>query len=1194
MANNDSFFDLELGDNLSTHLRKFSEITDKKEAAAALDEQILAYRNEARSVSWAKKVIDLREEVMAGYTELLVFSKEKDTLVALYNEANAYLAKLSQDKINAAKQTLDKLEKAKRTVTWCGKVEELWDEVSSWTKAEQSSSGCKARLEDLMQEFDPIREADALDDAVAKLEKVKNKDEAWCDKVDALAPKFNSSFAKYITCEEAYKVLQKQAVDVRRAPIVEEYSQAIATIGTKETNDTLVRLYRRLDKEREMLDFSLSAYIRDFDLSWKKVKDKVDAYEKAKQAAADHHANLRQTFKQYLYREEEDGSIFIGRYKGEEEVVTLPEGVREIGAGAFAGNDTLTELNLPDSLEKIGEGAFSDCSSLAFVSFGAGLLRVEAEAFFACTALTSISLPRSVQFVGDKAFANCTKLGRFSPLSSKCTTGADYLKNTLYLKRQIEEEQARAEAELEEQAQKIDNKINQLDEMSRSKTWIRLLGQVREEVNGLPSNVSVRLRSLHLLEKMEQEAERFKETAKLDERIENVAEENRTESWCKKVKTLYNTVIKGNFPCANLPLLKSIYEESIQLEKDLKQAEADEKLRKAKEAEAKAQEDANAFDNMVLAASHMKRNTAWETKLQECVKAEQNLTSAAKGKATKLNLLQEMRDEFAAIKEQEAAKKKAALAARKKKEQRKENFKTFVRIAWPYLLCLAVAGVGLLLRGHWLCYALTGLAAGGAWMALSFVMTEEMDYGAKSLIRLLMFFLGLGGMIALCCLSRQWTIFAIAFSLCFDISYIVAVAMDDYDIDYEGFSILAPIVLCIATVIFVLVLSFAWGFQDYRIKDGVLKDYNVRGEVVAIVPDGVTAIGTNAFYDVDRIEKVILPDSVTEIGYDAFAMCDNLKEIVYGDNVVKIDSHAFRGNTFTSVYVPAEITDISFLDNMKAEEIIISEENETFHFEGDAIIETQINRLYKAGKDGSIPAGITAIAPYAFSNVSADAHIVIREGVTTIDAYTFSRAKVASITLDGSVETIKKNAFENCTATKLYLGASIQKIEAGALIRCSVEDLTVPFIGTIPNSTGDNFGMIFSGDNAISGTYKDDNGNRIPDELKKVTVLSGNIYAKAFKKVKNVETIVVLGASRIEAQAFYDCRSLTTLYLSADVESLGAEMLWANKEVTLNLYYGGTEAEWEAVEKFQKTGITWAWDYGKGDVKVSFNHEVPN
>ena len=30
MANNDSFFDLELGDNLSRHLRKFSEITEKK------------------------------------------------------------------------------------------------------------------------------------------------------------------------------------------------------------------------------------------------------------------------------------------------------------------------------------------------------------------------------------------------------------------------------------------------------------------------------------------------------------------------------------------------------------------------------------------------------------------------------------------------------------------------------------------------------------------------------------------------------------------------------------------------------------------------------------------------------------------------------------------------------------------------------------------------------------------------------------------------------------------------------------------------------------------------------------------------------------------------------------------------------------------------------------------------------------
>ena len=196
MANNDSFFDLELGDNLSRHLRKFSEITDKKEAAAALDEQILAYRDEARSVSWANAVIDLREEVMRGYTELLVFSKEKDTLTALYNEAKAYLEKLSADKINRAKAELDRLEKAKRTVAWCGKVEDLSDEIQSWTKAEQTSSGCRVRIEELLGETDGIRAADELDEAVAKLEKAKTKDEAWCDKVDALAPKFKSSYAR--------------------------------------------------------------------------------------------------------------------------------------------------------------------------------------------------------------------------------------------------------------------------------------------------------------------------------------------------------------------------------------------------------------------------------------------------------------------------------------------------------------------------------------------------------------------------------------------------------------------------------------------------------------------------------------------------------------------------------------------------------------------------------------------------------------------------------------------------------------------------------------------------------------------------------------------------------------------------------------------------------------------------------------
>ena len=157
-------------------------------------------------------------------------------------------------------------------------------------------------------------------------------------------------------------------------------------------------------------------------------------------------------------------------------------------------------------------------------------------------------------------------------------------------------------------------------------------------------------------------------------------------------------------------------------------------------------------------------------------------------------------------------------------------------------------------------------------------------------------------------------------------------------------------------------------------------------------------------------------------------------------------------------------------------------------------------------------------------------------------------------------------------------------------------NLTIPFIGIRRNSPGDNFGAIFGNGTNWNYSYKDAHKNRIPTDLKKVTVLSGDIYDGAFDEVKSIETIIVLGASKIGVEAFHYCDKLTTLYLSSTVEELGEAMLLAGKSVTLNIYYEGTEAEWEMINKYVHDSnlVHFSWDYGKGTVKVSFNHEIPN
>ncbi len=72
---------------------------------------------------------------------------------------------------------------------------------------------------------------------------------------------------------------------------------------------------------------------------------------------------------------------------------------------------------------------------------------------------------------------------------------------------------------------------------------------------------------------------------------------------------------------------------------------------------------------------------------------------------------------------------------------------------------------------------------------------------------------------------------------------------------------------------------------------GILTKYKGKAKVVT-VPDGVVRIGSRAFDNNHRIEKVILPDTVTSIGRSAFRFCDKLK-VVEANNLELLEEEAF-------------------------------------------------------------------------------------------------------------------------------------------------------------------------------------------------------------------------------------------------------------------------------------------------------------
>ena len=107
--------------------------------------------------------------------------------------------------------------------------------------------------------------------------------------------------------------------------------------------------------------------------------------------------------------------------------VTLPKGVTEIGASAFANSRVLTKVNYPSTCTKIGDSAFSGCTALGNVTIPGTIKTIGSSAFKGCIGLTNLKFSDGITSIGTSAFEGCTGLTQVYLLESMWDTGT--LKN---------------------------------------------------------------------------------------------------------------------------------------------------------------------------------------------------------------------------------------------------------------------------------------------------------------------------------------------------------------------------------------------------------------------------------------------------------------------------------------------------------------------------------------------------------------------------------------------------------------------------------------------------------------------------------------------------------------------------------------------------------------------------------------------
>lgn len=96
----------------------------------------------------------------------------------------------------------------------------------------------------------------------------------------------------------------------------------------------------------------------------------------------------------------------------------IPEGVTTIGASAFGGCSSLTEIHIPGSVTLIDAWAFMDCSGLIAVTIPSSVSFIGNVAFNGCTGLSSITVERETPPTLDNGVFDNTSIPVYVPCGS--------------------------------------------------------------------------------------------------------------------------------------------------------------------------------------------------------------------------------------------------------------------------------------------------------------------------------------------------------------------------------------------------------------------------------------------------------------------------------------------------------------------------------------------------------------------------------------------------------------------------------------------------------------------------------------------------------------------------------------------------------------------------------------------------------
>jgi hypothetical protein len=259
-----------------------------------------------------------------------------------------------------------------------------------------------------------------------------------------------------------------------------------------------------------------------------------------------------------------------------------------------------------------------------------------------------------------------------------------------------------------------------------------------------------------------------------------------------------------------------------------------------------------------------------------------------------------------------------------------------------------------------------------------------------------------------------------------------------------------------------------------------------------VIPEDVTAIGNDAFWGRWGMEKMPIPESVTSIGSCAFAYCISLESITLPSALERIEGSAFTNSALKNIILPASLTSLgqeAFRECENLESVVIGnglEEIPDNCFKGcKSLVTVNFGKVKKIGWDAFNSTGLT------------------------------------NLVLPATVKEVGDGAFGCSPISTLDLG-QVEKIGAGAFMSTGVEELYVP--ATLTELGIEGFSWNFT--------------------MKKVTFQEGctKVFDTMFHGNGNLSEVVLPNTiTEIQARAFRECKSLSTLAWPEKLETIGEQ-----------------------------------------------------